>query len=45
MGLNSFSANVRFLFSGLVDTTCGESVEERQKRGVEWSEAGAQKLV
>ena len=31
IGLDSFSDNVRFLFSRLVDTTCGESVEEKQK--------------
>ena len=31
IGLDSFSANVRFLFSRLVDTTCGELVEEKQK--------------
>ena len=33
IGVYSFSANVRFLFSRLVDTTCGESVEEKQKEG------------
>ena len=33
IGLDSFSDNVRFLFSRLVDTTCGESVEEKQKEG------------
>ena len=40
------SDNVRFLFSPRVDTTCEESVEEKQKerRGVA-SEEGVQKLV